>query len=235
MAKTVTFQIVDGVDKGRIYGDLPVPVSIGREEGNVLRLNDERVSRFHAKILIDDNDIVLTDLDSTNGTRVNGTTIQIRRLRIGDRIGIGRSVLIYGSNHEIASRMKELAGAPSVTANTELRDDPPDGEIRTVYGKVDSNIDFDVDVTAPIKVTKDTVLIGTQELPALPQKLTPAQAARLSEILDYLHAGLNQATESILAKDDGTQVIMPFDAWQRVQAVEMLLSRYSRMITEPGE
>ena len=48
--KTLTFQVIEGVDKGRIFRDLPIPVTIGREEGNLLRLNDERVSRFHAKL-----------------------------------------------------------------------------------------------------------------------------------------------------------------------------------------
>src|ERR1700761_8655983 len=68
--RTVTFLVLEGVDKGRVYKDLPIPVTIGREEGNGLRLNDERVSRFHAKVQIEDADIILTDLDSTNGARV---------------------------------------------------------------------------------------------------------------------------------------------------------------------
>src|SRR5437588_11770929 len=102
--KSVTLQIVEGVDKGRIFRDLSMPVTIGREEGNVLRLNDERVSRFHAKIQLDSDDVILTDLDSTNGTRINGNPIQIRRLRPGDRVGLGRSVLMFGTNEEIAAR-----------------------------------------------------------------------------------------------------------------------------------
>ena len=59
--KTVTFQVVDGVDKGRVFRDLPIPVTIGREEGNLLRLNDERVSRYHAKVQVDSDDFILTD------------------------------------------------------------------------------------------------------------------------------------------------------------------------------
>jgi len=102
--KTVTFQVLEGVDKGRLFRDLPVPVTIGREEGNILRLNDERVSRFHAKVQFDNDDVILTDLDSTNGTRINGNPVQIRRLRPGDRVGIGRSILMFGSNEEIAAR-----------------------------------------------------------------------------------------------------------------------------------
>lgn len=102
--KTLTFQIIEGVDKGRIYRDLPIPVTIGREEGNLLRLNDERVSRFHAKVQQEDGDVILTDLESTNGTRVNGSPIQIRRLRPGDQVNVGRSMLLFGTMEEIAAR-----------------------------------------------------------------------------------------------------------------------------------
>ena len=112
---TVTFLVLEGVDKGRVFRDLPVPVTIGREEGNVLRLNDERVSRYHAKIQFDEGDTILTDLDSTNGTRVNGGTVQIRRLRAGDQLSIGRTMLLYGTMEEIearrASYSKASAGA----------------------------------------------------------------------------------------------------------------------------
>src|SRR5438093_3986575 len=101
----VTFQVLEGIDKGRVFRELPTPVTIGREEGNLMRLNDERVSRFHAKIQQDHNDIILTDLESTNGTRVNGNMVQIRRLRVGDRIGVGRSMLLFGTTAEINARL----------------------------------------------------------------------------------------------------------------------------------
>src|ERR1700694_1322097 len=101
--KNVTFQVLEGVDKGRVFRDLVIPVTIGREEGNLLRLNDERISRFHAKVEQEDGDIIIAELESTNGTRVNGAPIQIRRLRPGDQIGVGRSMLLYGTLEEIAA------------------------------------------------------------------------------------------------------------------------------------
>src|SRR5436305_7063765 len=106
--KTVTFQVLEGVDKGRTFRDLPVPCSIGREEGNVLRLNDERVSRFHAKVQFDGEDVILTDLESTNGTRINGDPVQLRRLLPGDRVCLGRSVLVFGTTEEIKARVAML-------------------------------------------------------------------------------------------------------------------------------
>src|SRR3954470_24003242 len=114
--RNVTFLVLEGVDKGRVFRDLPIPVTIGREEGNALRLNDERISRYHAKVQVEDGDIILTDLDSTNGTRVNGTAIQIRRLRPGDQVSIGRTMLLFGTMEEIASR-----GAASVPAHGEAQ------------------------------------------------------------------------------------------------------------------
>src|SRR2546422_4453610 len=114
--RNVTFLVLEGVDKGRVFRDLPIPVTIGREEGNALRLNDERVSRYHAKVQFEDGDIIITDLDSTNGTRVNGATVQIRRLRAGDQVSVGRTMLLFGTMEEIAAR-KVMAGDLTAVPN----------------------------------------------------------------------------------------------------------------------
>src|SRR5687767_7410123 len=114
---TVSFQVIDGVDKGRAFEDLGMPVTIGREEGNVIRLNDERVSRFHAKIQEDHGHIVLTDLDSTNGSTVNGEPVQLRILKAGDQITIGRSKLVFGTPAQIAASVKTGNSPTGAAAN----------------------------------------------------------------------------------------------------------------------
>ena len=86
------------------------PLTIGREEGNPIQLNDERISRFHLKIQEDQDKIVLTDLESTNGTKVNGESVQIWVLRPGDVIALGRTLLVFGSRDEIAGRLAALRG-----------------------------------------------------------------------------------------------------------------------------
>jgi len=237
---TVTFQVLEGIDKGRIFRDLALPVTIGREEGNVLRLNDERISRFHAKVQTDDEDNILTDLESTNGTRVNGTVVQIRRLRFGDRVSIGRSILLFGSNEEIAARMATLdkGGQPPLGSVSQSIGGEPGGTIQatTKAGMPEGAdiLDFELRLDEPTKSTRDALFIGSRMLPPLPMKLTASQAARLAEILDFLHLGLTEATEQIQAKDDGSQVTLGFHDWQRIQAVQMLLARYHRLIAEPN-
>lgn len=222
--KSVTIQVLEGIDKGRVFRELSIPVTIGREEGNSLRLNDERVSRFHAKVQSEDGDFIITDLDSTNGTRVNGSPVQIRRLKPGDQISVGRSVLLFGSHAEINRR-----GA-SLKANLQPSLVPLDRTIANPAGQDD--LDFAANVPGlahepPEWEAKDA------DLPPLPQKLTAAQAARIAEVLDYLHRGLASACEQIVANDDATQVRVPFQEWQKIQAVEMLLARYLRAIAEP--
>jgi hypothetical protein len=222
--REVTFQILEGVDKGRVFRNLPIPVTIGREEGNSLRLNDERVSRFHAKVQCDGGDIILTDLDSTNGTRVNGMPVQIRRLKPGDQIIVGRTVLLFGSAAEIHARCAELQAATQPTFV------PFD---QTLSAMVPQDV-----LTSPGEVTEPRYeppewRPSDNNLPLLPQRLTPAQAARLAEILDYLHRGLASACENIIAEENDVQVRIPFVEWQKIQAVEMLLARYSRAISEP--
>lgn len=223
--KTVTFQVLEGVDKGRVFRNLPVPVTIGREEGNLLRLNDERISRYHAKVQLDQEDVILTDLDSTNGTRVNGAPVQIRRLRPGDQIAIGRSMLLFGSHEEIVARNAALnTGAALKTLAT-----PPLAQ--TLAGSFSKELS--PEVVRDISVTVSDWLPSPRELPPLPQRLTPAQAARLAEILDFLHRGLTSALENIAANEDASQVRLPYSEWQKIQIVQLFLARYLRGVSDP--
>jgi len=230
----VTFQVLDGVDRGRAFRELPTPVTIGREEGNVLRLNDERVSRFHAKVQADSGEIILTDLESTNGTRVNGNVVQIRRLRAGDRVGVGRSLLLFGTEAEIAARYAALIAAGASTHGLVDADELP----ATVHGQTvatsfEHDDDFDLSPTDKITFANGALFAGARPLPPLPMKTTPSQAARLAELLEFLHHRLINATENIRANEDGSQVLLSFADWQRVLAVQMVLARYVRAVAEP--
>lgn len=74
------------------------PLRIGRATDSDLVLRDGRVSRQHARLHGRDGVLVLTDLGSTNGTRVNGQRIREVVLGAGDQIGMGDSVLVLGSS-----------------------------------------------------------------------------------------------------------------------------------------
>ena len=76
--------------------DTPV-VTIGRRTDQTIVLGDPSVSRAHARIEVGPQGVEISDLGSTNGTRVNRLPLRAGRamLRGGDRIEIGTVVLEY--------------------------------------------------------------------------------------------------------------------------------------------
>jgi pSer/pThr/pTyr-binding forkhead associated (FHA) protein/tetratricopeptide (TPR) repeat protein len=65
------------------------PVSFGRDEGNTLVLDDDKVSRRHCTVEFKDGAFVLTDLGSSNGTFVGGERVTSRALSGGETIELG--------------------------------------------------------------------------------------------------------------------------------------------------
>ncbi len=69
-------------------------VNIGRDLANDIVLRDPQVSRYHLRLTLREQDYVLADLGSTNGTRLNGQQISGQRpLKDGDIIALGDSIL----------------------------------------------------------------------------------------------------------------------------------------------
>lgn len=84
-------------EPGRAPRTVPMsgaPIRIGRAPECELVLRDTKVSRRHARLAPRDGVLVLTDLGSTNGTRVNGHRVTEVVLGAGDRIQIGESSLV---------------------------------------------------------------------------------------------------------------------------------------------
>jgi hypothetical protein len=69
------------------------PIVIGRLPGCGVVLGDTNVSRRHAQVALDDGDVVVTDLGSTNGTFVNGRRVTRATIRPGDELTVGTSRL----------------------------------------------------------------------------------------------------------------------------------------------
>jgi hypothetical protein len=72
-------------------------VTIGRLADCDVVLKDKGASRKHAQLKLRDGAWTLTDLGSTNGTRLNGHTVQSRELADGDKITIGTTVIEFRS------------------------------------------------------------------------------------------------------------------------------------------
>lgn len=71
------------------------PVTIGRLSDCDVPVTDESVSRRHAEVRRRGSDIVVVDLGSTNGTKVNGAGVRERQLADGDEITVGSTRLRF--------------------------------------------------------------------------------------------------------------------------------------------
>jgi pSer/pThr/pTyr-binding forkhead associated (FHA) protein len=215
----ITLRVLDGTDRGKVFKAVDVPVTIGREEGNTIQLNDERISRFHLRIQQDHDDLVLTDLESTNGSKVNNEDVQLRILRHGDLITVGRSTLLFGARKEI---------------NAHLEQSGPKSAQQGQVGSEDKKSDV---VIANKDWQKDSKLLLDYDPPHLPDRLSPGQAAQLTEVLEFLHGHVRQViTEADLEKrKHNRQVVLDADHWQRLLDAQAYLSEYMRRISDPLE
>jgi hypothetical protein len=221
----VTLRVLEGLERGRVYAYLSTPVSIGREDENDIQLNDDRVSRFHAKIQDDGGQVILTDLDSTNGTRVNGHAVQVKVLQSGDLVTIGRCVLLFGD------LPGWNAGAHALGDHTEPNqtayfdgDAPPAG-----------SDDFDF-LAPPPGTLSDADQLFPQGAPPAPADLRPLHRAQVSDILAYLHervGGVLSAAEEDTPRGDERSMRCSWEVWQQLVAVQATLAAYLRRISDP--
>ncbi len=213
----VTFKILHGADRGKVHEDLSPPFTVGREEGNEIQLNDERISRCHFKVQRDNDRLVLTDLQSTNGTKVNGVECQLKILRHGDLIAVGRSLILVGSESEIAARLAAM-GNESPTLSREMSS-----------SESSLAVELSHEPNSPIPAE----VIQLQEVPSIPDDLTPGQKAQLCEILDYLQSRLHRLIETSRTDENQQEVVLKLSAWQRMLDAQARLATMTRQITDP--
>jgi pSer/pThr/pTyr-binding forkhead associated (FHA) protein len=116
-------------------------ITIGRGPDNTIVVHDPSISTHHAQLLLEGDTYRLKDLDSTNGTRVNGKPVTETVLRFDDRIRFGAAEARYESSEvggskplpklqqikahfaEAGAELPHLSGA-SPLRRQEQRDDP---------------------------------------------------------------------------------------------------------------
>ena len=102
-------------------GEFPLPddgeIVIGRSSELDMVLVEDMVSRRHAKIAVEDGDIFLEDLGSTNGSFVNGEKISRTKLGEGDRILIGTSIIKVVASDGSASAVDAKAKMDAAAAS----------------------------------------------------------------------------------------------------------------------
>lgn len=119
-------------------------ISIGREDSCRIRVPLPAVSRKHCEIKIDDGELVVADLGSSNGTYVNGKRVKQTELAPGDLLCVGPIVFVVRiDGHPKAIDAKDSFAAGSVTEDNddsgELPSTPTSTTVYTGSGKPPSS------------------------------------------------------------------------------------------------
>ena len=124
-AGPASFVVIDPSGNRKRVAVDPLPFLIGRQPDNHLILRDSRVSRSHARIVVDNGTYVLEDANSRHGTFVNGKRVTRHALDNTDRVEFGAQdsyqLLFALDGVELKRLMEQLGGAepspPGVGSN----------------------------------------------------------------------------------------------------------------------
>ena len=89
-------------------------VTVGRLADNNVQIDDISVSSHHAVLTLSGGDYHLKDLNSTNGTRVNGQPVTEKSLHSGDKVRFGKIDVLYQSDIHHPDEKRELPAAEAV-------------------------------------------------------------------------------------------------------------------------
>lgn len=105
---------LSGMNKGEEFELIAGENSIGRSEKNNVCVFDKKVSRVHCKVFVTGEGILLEDMGSTNGSRVNNVFASGKQeLKTGDHLRVGQTVFLLSDrpvseNPEAASASQEV-------------------------------------------------------------------------------------------------------------------------------
>ena len=101
---TACLVVIYGVELGKRIALGAEEVECGRSMQTAIPLDDDAVSRRHARFAWTGSTFIVSDLGSTNGTFVNDTSVRERTLQDGDQVKIGHTIFkfIWGANIELS-------------------------------------------------------------------------------------------------------------------------------------
>ncbi|MEK6705840.1 MAG: FHA domain-containing protein [Bdellovibrionota bacterium] len=104
--------VVAGPNRGSSYAIREGEISIGRQSGNDVVLPSSKVSKRHCILVVNNEEVIVKDNGSSNGTLVNGVPTKETKIGIGDKVSIGDFVLelrkASGTGRQIVPAMAGL-------------------------------------------------------------------------------------------------------------------------------
>ena len=92
--------VLTGSNVGEMYRLQPGETIIGRASTVAIQLGDDGISRRHARVVVEGTVVRIEDLQSSNGTLVNGARVDVQLLKDGDKIQIGSTTILKFTYHD---------------------------------------------------------------------------------------------------------------------------------------
>ncbi len=199
---------ISGRLTGATFSLVEEEIVIGRETTATICIADGSVSRRHSRIQKQGDEFVLTDLDSLNGTFINGVPVKSRTLKHGDRVRVGDSQFLF---------LMQEGDAPSTSSDIQFDEQELSDE--TVQLRVgDALYLMARDLTALMKIsTRINAIHGLEEL----QKT----------LLELLFEVVPAQRGAILLSDDGSPEFASLFGLDRLGGTDGTI-KVSRTITQ---
>lgn len=200
-----TLLVLQGVDQGKRATIGQQTVSLGRGPQNTIRILDTEVSRNHAEIVFERGAWTLHDLDSSNGSFINGNSIRSEPLKTGDQLQIGRTIMLFtiaadAGSIEIANRIDLLAA-----------DDPDQSQIVGTVASSDGkplSRQASVSRISPV-VTADNNLQTLYRISEEAVRATDSLDVLLQRILDLTIEAVSADRACMLVAESRSDRILP--------------------------
>ncbi len=204
-----SFFVIQGLDQGHRFELTGETILIGRDPTNQFQLRDGEVSRRHAKVVWNGSLYVLSDLDSANGVLVNGRKTKERILINGDRILLGKTLMLFAASHtEAPSASQKLIR--NVIVRQDERGEDQSRIIQAIASdaavplsdlrQLSDDANWAEPVNAHLRMMYHTTLVVSQTLDI---------GVLLHRILDLIFEWVNVDRGSILLFDSETNRLLP--------------------------
>ncbi|MEO8433276.1 MAG: sigma 54-interacting transcriptional regulator [Pyrinomonadaceae bacterium] len=208
-ARGTTFALSDG------------EVLIGRDADSTVRLNHPSVSRRHCLIKRVGNEFHISDLDSYNGTFVNGVPITGRELAHGDQVALGDIVFLFlaheGEPGAVPAVQMDESGLVTRSTIRLLPEDAVYLRPEKAFGGLPPTARIALDLNALLKIS--TIINAVSDIRELQHRL-------LESILEVIPA----EREAILLVDGSQELFTSICGWNRASGPDDSI-RLSRTIT----
>jgi two-component system NtrC family sensor kinase len=216
-----TLFVIRGMNQGTRF-ELEEPmIRVGRDASNNFQLHDTEVSRHHAEIRRLDNVFTISDLNSSNGTYVNGQRIKQYRLNSGDQLQMGSTLMLF----TVPSEETEEDLAKAVDIGPPKDQDEGSRIVRAVSQEEGSRI-FDVQAELPqnswLARARSNLQIMYRTALAVSHTLDIDQL--LQRIMELIFEWVEADRGCILLMDPAAKVLQPrvHRTRQGIRAVEKI-------------